>query len=381
MIQKTDYLMLSHTTFHCPLKREKSHFPMANSNSTLETKFIGDEGQVSPMHDGESTKVTSGKSISKRDEKSTGESPAVSQVNVGEKTKATMAEVRGKNAGKVAEGFRVNHRVNLRVNPEEMGEISPDSLSLITPVAMAGDLTWLPTAAITPPPFRVRLGDNPRRAWLAASLRRQGFTGVLTVTQPPGSLDYQLLDGGATRLSLLKAMGCPALPCRRLPWQGEAYGIAQQLRQDEAEGLSFYEKARAIRQIASLTGCWEDNPGNDVITRLAAFHYYLIPETLTACWIVADVLPADLPPAVLLTLTESEVQWLVQLLAITEEILANGGNGTTAVALFQKRLGTQTVDSKIALQESVLMDYVNAVAEHSHASLPSVRWQLRQAGI
>jgi hypothetical protein len=117
-----------------------------------------------------------------------------------------------------------------------------------------------------------------------------------------------------------------------------------------------------------------------VITRLAAFHYYLLLKTLTACWMAADVLPAGLPLAVLLTLTESEVQWLVQLLAITDEILAND-TGTTAVALFQKQLGTHTVDSKAALQESVLMDYVNAVAENSRVSLASVRWQLRQAGV
>lgn len=102
-----------------------------------------------------------------------------------------------------------------------------------------------------------RTGENPRYEQIRESIRIQGVTNQLTVTQRPGKDTYVPYGGGNTRLRIVKELWKEtaderwrSLTVRYRAWPGDAAVIAAHLAENESRGdTTFWEKAQGVASL------------------------------------------------------------------------------------------------------------------------------------
>jgi len=132
----------------------------------------------------------------------------------------------------------------------DTGQVSGDALELVT----------LDVARINPYEHNPRRGPNVEYDRIKASIRSDGLSQPLVVTQRPGETDFILYAGGNTRLRILKELleeagdrRFAAVPCVIRPWSREADVLLAHLKENDLRGeLTFVDKALAVADAKRL---------------------------------------------------------------------------------------------------------------------------------
>jgi ParB family protein of integrating conjugative element (PFGI_1 class) len=126
----------------------------------------------------------------------------------------------------------------------DAGEASGDVLALVT----------LDVARIHPYEHNPRRAPNTEYDRIKASIRADGLSQPLVVTQRPGETDYIVHAGGNTRLRILKELfeetgdrRFATVPCAIRSWTREADVLLAHLKENDLRGdLTFLDKALAV---------------------------------------------------------------------------------------------------------------------------------------
>jgi ParB family protein of integrating conjugative element (PFGI_1 class) len=126
----------------------------------------------------------------------------------------------------------------------DAGEASGDVLELVT----------LDVARIHPYEHNPRRAPNTEYDRIKASIRADGLSQPLVVTQRPGETDYIVHAGGNTRLRILKELfeetgdrRFATVPCAIRSWTREADVLLAHLKENDLRGdLTFLDKALAV---------------------------------------------------------------------------------------------------------------------------------------
>lgn len=163
-----------------------------------------------------------------------------------------------------------------------------------------------------------RQSPNTEYMRIKASIQVQGVDQPLVVTRRPRADRYLIAAGGNTRLKILRELlqetgdtRFAQVACVFKPWRGEAEVVLAHLRENDLRGgLTFLDKARAVREVLRLI---ESEEGGGTVTqirlveRLKARGYGLSQTSLSHMEYVVDILEPRLPLAMRAGLSHKDV--------------------------------------------------------------------------
>lgn len=164
-----------------------------------------------------------------------------------------------------------------------------------------------------------RQSPNAEYTRIKASIQAQGIDQPLVVTRRPDAERYLIAAGGNTRLKILRELFAETgdarfgrVACVAKPWRGEAEVVLAHLRENDLRGgLTFVDKARAVREVRQLI---EQEEGQVSLTQveltqlLKARGYPMSQTSLCFMEYAVDVLTERLPAALKAGLGRDDVE-------------------------------------------------------------------------